>query len=545
MPSIRCCYLLALCVNLLCGQPCKADTETVSGEMIWVQLRDYVVTDKLSDFVNVEAIQESLKAFEADPKLQELPEKEAAIEAMRSVIHHFIERLEKGYRELEDQSQVKLGRLIDEKLSAAERERLYAFINTDYGKHRFTEEHPHEGEEKAHAQYSEKERMLYQGLKDEGVMERFSELVDEGATWTEMRRNQWLKEEQQLANAESGRSLAAVFDPQNLFYEEWSEDDEGLSIFLDPIPSVSRYLDAKGIKSGLAGGKRGSDSAREGVVVLLSYGKGVLERQWLVVLEADRKMSATKEGDVGKVDQVVRYTSLGYKHEYVSGKERIDVEVIGPFAVSKPNLPVDKVKSAPSEVWARTEFLRIGMLEFSKYRAMLGGQITEGGEFSPYAYEIGNEHVDTKKMDEAVSAIPDVRLSEAEDRKVAGNSLPFWEFLMISNNTKSLRGLLMEVAKLPGIAKMIRNGFSNSFSLVYGEIEGYYRFPEHLSPKEVPELYYYPITLKVYDEPSLYLRMVVGDAGGPLRLCSGVYAFVGASPDNPLERMAGRVIACW
>lgn len=419
---------------------------------------------------------------------------------------------------------------------------LLQFARSDIGMHYHTTAHPHPDKDPEHKQFSEDDRLRLKAFSDGNLFYPYYEVLG-----IEMAK--FVAEFEQFAvhfDAEFEKGRSQIIDqlyPEHVFSEplQNAPDETFINLFAEAAPATHAYIERERLIDQSLNLDFSDASPRIGdsITALVSYGDEKLERQWIIQLEV-LPIEELDSGLVSKTATAVYHTMIGNRHEFASNHIPCRITIVGPFSVkAKPSAKEPAVHTAI--IALKSDYLQIGLHQFSEMQCRIRNRAELEESQLSWTYGFNHEPYSEQTIAESRESTAIFNISEEEDRAYAGSLLPLWEFLQICNQTPGLRSILMKVVKLPTPMSMLVNGFETRYNFEYGSWDRYHRLPG-IGPSATSMLYSYPVTLNIYEKPSLKLRFFAMKPHPPLNLSSGFFGLVASSPDKPEKRIVIRVI---
>jgi hypothetical protein len=286
-----------------------------------------------------------------------------------------------------------------------------------------------------------------------------------------------------------------------------------------PIDQIGPWSDATALQPG------------DSVTFLGTFTEKKKQSQWLIYVKAaapDPRQKPAKKPE----PLVVNFfdSPITFQSKPVPAKLRM----LGPFAADGTG-KAPKQEKKDEEFALDENFLSLG-LDQAAAALRHWSQATN-------TLHVGSADAPAAKDKKRKSRADTSTLTPAEKRAISAAVPALASYLEIIGNTEGLEDLMMKVVKLPSVWSMIKNvGVQPDFSF------GNDSLPSPADPKDwnLPEstpVYYFPCLLRLNEQPSVKITLVVTAPRPPLLTCGGVVGLLAEKADDEETYLTLRVVS--
>jgi hypothetical protein len=289
-----------------------------------------------------------------------------------------------------------------------------------------------------------------------------------------------------------------------------------------PLNQVDSIVDGEALTPG--------DSIT-GLVTL--HEKGARQMQWIVYSEI---VAAGPKDDIGKKAQpVVFYTTLGNKLEFKSAPVMVNVRTIGPFVESG-----EKIKPKVEEESARFP-LDKGFLSLGLDRAVAAVlKFKENKEHGNFAF--GPKPFSDPEIAKGRKLAESTHITSDDERALCGSCPALLSYFDFVQHTPGLQDICFKVVDMPSVWSMIRHvGVTANLTFETEQCRAADAFAWESSGNT--PVYYFPILLKLNNQPALRVTFVVTSPKPPLLGCGGIVGMLAEKPGEKEMYLTLRVIS--
>jgi hypothetical protein len=261
--------------------------------------------------------------------------------------------------------------------------------------------------------------------------------------------------------------------------------------------------------------------------------KGARQMQWIVFSEI---VTAGPRDEIDKSPKpMVMYTTLGSKLEFKSAPVMVNVRTVGPFVE-----PGEKRKPKVEEENARFP-LDKGFLSLGLDRAVAAVlKFKENKEHGNFTF--GPKPFNETEIAKGRKLAEVTHITSEDERALCGSCPALLSYFDFAQHTPGLQDICFKVVDMPSVWSMIRHAGVTA-NLVF-ETEQFRAADAFAwdSAGNTPA-YYFPIVLKLNNQPALKVTFAVTSPRPPLLGCGGVVGMLAEKPDEKETYLTLRVIS--
>jgi hypothetical protein len=261
-------------------------------------------------------------------------------------------------------------------------------------------------------------------------------------------------------------------------------------------------------------------------LVLLNE-KGQRLTQWLLYLEA----AANSRPQASNT--MVMYSSTGSKLEFYSAPAPVTLRTFGPFDAS-PRKRVLKRQDKTADFALDQGFLALGLDNAAVALLRLRQSKVKG------SFGFSNKRFSDAEITKSRNVTRPVRLTEAEERALAGAAPALLSYFNIVERTEGLSDILFELIDLPAMWTLVR-GVKTNFRFVNENLRRGDDSAWGVQGRS--SVYYLPLVLELNKHAALNITFVATTPRPPLLPCAGVVALVAEKPGHKETYLTLRIMS--
>ncbi len=261
--------------------------------------------------------------------------------------------------------------------------------------------------------------------------------------------------------------------------------------------------------------------------------KGARQMQWIVFSEI---VTAGPRDEIDKSPKpMVFYTTLGNKLEFKSAPVMVNVRTVGPFVE-----PGEKRKPKVEEENARFP-LDKGYLSLGLDRAVAAVlKFKENKEHGNFVF--GPKPFNDTEITKGRKLAEVTHITSEDERALCGSCPALLSYFDFAQHTPGLQDICFKVVDMPSVWSMIRHvGVTANLIFETEQFRAADAFAWESSGNT--PAYYFPILLKLNNQPALKVTFVVTSPRPPLLGCGGVVGMLAERPGEKEPYLTLRVIS--
>jgi hypothetical protein len=303
-----------------------------------------------------------------------------------------------------------------------------------------------------------------------------------------------------------------------------------------PCESASAWAQTKKIPLNQIDSTVDSDALRPGDSItglITLHEKGARQKQWIVFLEV---VAPGPKDEVGESPKpMVLYTTLGNKLEFKSAPVMVNVRTIGPFVESG-----EKRKPKVEEESARFS-LDKGYLSLGLDRAVAAVlKFKENKERADFAF--GPKPFSDSEIAKGRKLAEKTHITSDDERALCGSCPALLSYFDFVQHTPGLQDICFKVVDMPSVWSMIRHvGVTANLTFETEQFHTADAFAWESSANT--PAFYFPMLLKLNQQPALKVTFVVTSPKPALLGCGGIVGMLAEKPGEKETYLTLRVVS--